>query len=325
MKKIVCLGFLLLGCISCSEVSGNTKEIVDSSAVQEDGCPQEPGKLQAKNVENIDIDGQEINVKDQIKADKYLGYSFEGQAKQKLSYSTENELCIWVYDPTLKPLDGLELPEDGKYTVQVSVPSGSTTFELSLALEDERSPQIVSSNSSTPVSDSYSSNSYSSDSSSSYDSEPSISISQQEAVNLVEQWQEAKNRLFAPPFERQLGYELLTGKAFADNIQKPDGSGGSIDWLENNNAHYTYQLQEIDSIENFETYGNQAVLDVYTSEQRTLCLNGTPSNDNNTSFDKRLVRYNLQSENGDWKISDYNTVQLIEKSDNYAKSCQINY
>lgn len=39
------------------------------------------------------------------------------------------------------------------------------------------------------------------------------SFTQEEAVSLIKEWQKAKSRIFAPPFDRQLGDLLLTGKS----------------------------------------------------------------------------------------------------------------
>ncbi len=136
------------------------------------------------------------------------------------------------------------------------------------------------------------------------------SISQQEAVDVIQQWQEAKAVIFAPPFDRQRGAELLTGKAYSDNL----GANGSLDWLQNNNAYYTYSVQKIEQVEQFVTSGNQATIDIVITEERTLYKDGKVVRDGNTSLDTRLVRYSLQSENGRWKIADYKTVTVLRKS-----------
>ncbi len=136
------------------------------------------------------------------------------------------------------------------------------------------------------------------------------SISQQEAVDVIQQWQEAKAVIFAPPFDRQRGAELLTGKAYSDNL----GATGSLDWLLNNNAYYTYSVQKIEQVEQFVTSGNQATIDIVITEERTLYKDGKVVRDGNTSLDTRLVRYSLQSENGRWKIADYKTVTVLRKS-----------
>ncbi|AFZ31038.1 hypothetical protein Glo7428_2532 [Gloeocapsa sp. PCC 7428] len=144
-------------------------------------------------------------------------------------------------------------------------------------------------------------------------SPPPSSISQQEAVALINRWQEYKRRLFAPPYERYLGGEILTGKAYHDNISRADGKESSSEWLENDGSYYTYGIQSIDSIENFAASGNQATIDLIVTEQRTLYGSSGRIDRNGSAFDTRLVRYNLQLINGQWKIADYHTVKTISK------------
>lgn len=144
-------------------------------------------------------------------------------------------------------------------------------------------------------------------------SPPLPSISQQEAVDLIYKWLEYKRRIFAPPYQRDLGDEILTGKAHRDNIRRSDGQESSLEWLENHGAYYTYGVQSIDSVENFAASGNQATIDVVVTEQRTLYNSNGNIDRNASAFDTRLVRYNLQSDNGAWKIGDYHIVKTISK------------
>ncbi|WP_414577751.1 protein kinase domain-containing protein [Anabaena sp. CCY 9402-a] len=135
-------------------------------------------------------------------------------------------------------------------------------------------------------------------------SSPNSSITQQEAVALIQNWQEAKRVLFAPPYDRQRGAELTTGEAYRKNI----GSGSSQEWLENNNSYYRYGVQRIDSVRRFVANDNQATIEVVITEDRKLYRNGKLITDKNTAFETVLVRYSLQKENGQLKIADYATV-----------------
>lgn len=140
------------------------------------------------------------------------------------------------------------------------------------------------------------------------------SLTSQEAVSLIKRWQSSKQQMFAPPYNRQLSRQVLTGEAYENNI-------GSIDWLEDNGAYYTYNLQRIEDADGFYQDGNVAHINVVVREQRTLCMNGTPSQDDNTIDDKRLVRYNLKNQGGNWKISSYETQNVIDQRGNPNKSC----
>ncbi len=299
-----------------TESEANSETVtVDETDNQSGKCPDKPGKLNPSNVEKVNLDQSETTVSGQLIAGKALGYSFEGKENQKLAYSTEDEFCMWIYTPDNEILDDLELPTDGSYTVQISIPKGAKTFELGMQL---RNPE-----SSFTANNDISFDNIQDNNNSRQLSDNSPSLSPQKAVNLVQEWQKAKRQLFAPPYNRYQGEQLLTGKAYRDNIRKPDGSGSSVDWLENNNAYYTYQLQALDEIANFNDFGGSAFIDVITREKRTLCINGRPSKDNNTAYDKRLVRYNLQYVDGQWKISSYKTQKIINQGYNANKSCQI--
>jgi len=129
-------------------------------------------------------------------------------------------------------------------------------------------------------------------------------ISQQEALALIERWQTAKKQIFAPPFNRQILAEFNTGEIYESNL-------GSIIWLKDNNAAYTYRVQKIDSVEQFVADGDQASIEVVITEDRTLKINGKIDRQN-TALDTRLVRYNLRSDNGKWKIESYNTIEKIQ-------------
>ncbi len=141
---------------------------------------------------------------------------------------------------------------------------------------------------------------------------PSVTaaISRQVAVEVINKWIAAKKVLFAPPFNRQLGAEITTGEAYRKNI----GAGSSLDWLQNNNSYYRYGVQRLDSVESFVASGDQATIEVIVTEDRTLYKGDGNIDRDSTAFDTRLVRYSLLSENGQVKISDYNSVKVLHKS-----------
>ena len=141
------------------------------------------------------------------------------------------------------------------------------------------------------------------------DSQEISSITLQEAVNLLEKWQNAKRQIFAPPFNRELGAELLTGKTYYDNI---GNSEGSVSWLQNNASYYIYGVQSIDSVEKFSATENYATIEVVVTEDRTLYNKYGKIDRNASGFDTRLVRYNLESEYGQWRIADYQTIRKIK-------------
>ncbi|PMB53258.1 serine/threonine protein kinase [Fischerella thermalis CCMEE 5201] len=152
------------------------------------------------------------------------------------------------------------------------------------------------------------------------------SISQTAAVELLKNWITAKREIFAPPYRTDIGEQLLTGKAYRDNIKKTDdpdlclADGGkeeeclsSVDWLQRNNAYYNYGVQSLDAVKNFKASGDQATIEVEITEERTLIKNGK-ADPTNTSFDTLLVRYSLEFTNGQVKIADYKTIRTLRKS-----------
>lgn len=326
---LLALPLFLFGCANLPNINISFNE-EESKATELDnnGCPVEPGELKEQNVKKIDIDGKAIEESSRVRKGNYLGYSFEAKQGQKLKLSTEADLCIWIFSPNNEVINDLALQEDGSYTVQITVPKGSTSFDLTMGLDTSiptaSNPISIPTSNPSPPSPNISqgNNSTTINIPTNQPSQPqSSSLSKDEAVQLVVNWQQAKQRIFAHPYDSQIGSQLLTGKAYRDNINKP-GSQSSREWLQNNSAYYTYQKQEINSVGNFQTFGNQsAAIEVTTTEQRTLCNRGRPSRDNNTSLDKRRVRYDLQNDNGRWKISDYNTINIISRQSNPRPSC----
>ncbi|MGB5960497.1 MAG: ARC6/PARC6 family protein [Coleofasciculaceae cyanobacterium] len=126
----------------------------------------------------------------------------------------------------------------------------------------------------------------------------SNSFTKQDAVNLINRYLQAKDKIFAPPFDRQLVANFTTGKLYYD-ITKPESS---VDWLQKNNAYYKYGIRKAEPIEYFSTTGNLAQIDVLVTEEVSYYQNGKIELDK-TNSDK--YRYTLQQEKGTWKIADY--------------------
>ncbi len=125
---------------------------------------------------------------------------------------------------------------------------------------------------------------------------PPASFSQAEAVDLIQRWLEAKREVFGPPYNRALLAQFLTGKAYECNT-------GSVDWLQNNGAYYTYGVQRIDEVRNFVASGNQGTIEVAINENRTLHNRNGGIDRNASKFGQSLLRYDLLLDNGELKIS----------------------
>jgi hypothetical protein len=138
----------------------------------------------------------------------------------------------------------------------------------------------------------------------------SSSISRDAAVEVVNQWIQYKRVLFAPPYDKSQGSNLLTDKAYLNNIDRSsepcnssDGEGclSSVDWLKTYNGQYSFGVQRVDSIDRFEASGDNASIFVTITEYRTLHQNGKSKSSGGT----KQARYDLKYENGRVKISDY--------------------
>lgn len=94
--------------------------------------------LEPKNVTPVSLSTRAITESGMVSSNKSLGYTFEAKSGQRLSYRTNQDICIWIYTPDNHILNSSDLPTNGKYTIQVSAPKGSTTFDLAINLESEK-------------------------------------------------------------------------------------------------------------------------------------------------------------------------------------------
>lgn len=137
------------------------------------------------------------------------------------------------------------------------------------------------------------------------------SISRDAAVDVVKQWLAYKQVLLAPPYSKQLGSDLLVGKAYRDNVDKSfepcsssdsDDCLSSVDWLKKYNAQYSFGVQRIDTVNRFESSGDTGTIFVTITEYRTLHKTGGRRT---SSGGTKQARYDLKYENGKVKIADY--------------------
>jgi hypothetical protein len=138
------LSLTLLAIYGCS-TSGQTSENSRQQTLND--CPDKPEvRLDIKNVKSIVLNSQTTTESGMASKSKSIGYTFEAQQGQKLKYSTNADVCFWIYTPDNELLNSGVLPKSGKYTVQISAPKGSTTFEVAMNLDDSESSTTVSNN-----------------------------------------------------------------------------------------------------------------------------------------------------------------------------------
>ncbi|MEB3146484.1 MAG: hypothetical protein VKL02_10150, partial [Cylindrospermopsis raciborskii 1523720] len=101
------------------------------------GCSDKPTvSLNAKNVEKITFNQGRISKSNQVSVEQHVGYTFAAIAGDKLSYSTDSDVCIWVFTPDTEIVKGKDLLKTGQYTIQVGAPQGVKNFNLEVGLGD---------------------------------------------------------------------------------------------------------------------------------------------------------------------------------------------
>ena len=300
LKKLIVYS-TCLSIIGCQTIE-NPLTNVSSNAISSSGCAEKPiVSLSGKEVETVALNESTITKSGQVSASKNIGYTFTATTGQKLSYSTDADVCLWVFTPDNEILKGGELSKNGKYIIQVAAPQGAKTFDLkiSLGLLETASSTPTASPTNTPE------NNNSQSSLENDNLQPENDISQEQALELVQKWYAAKPRIFAPPFDRDLLNELATGKLY----QRVGGEGGSIDWLQKYNRYYTYNKSAITNIMGFSSSGSRPYIKVRVVEE--LYLQGEKGIDKTNSGEYKIdYIYFFTKENGTWKI--YNNQKISD-------------
>lgn len=141
IKKVSVISLLFIsGCQLISPQSKQASEPVNLANSTASGeCPEQPNVvLNNQNVQAIALKDRQATISGIAKRNQSLGYTFEARSGQKLNYQTEEDICVWIYTPSNELLNSKKIPVDGKYTVQVSAPKGSATFDLKIGLETEK-------------------------------------------------------------------------------------------------------------------------------------------------------------------------------------------
>lgn len=130
-RALLCFMLLIVSGCNASVQSANT---VNSTSNE---CPEKPaGPLASNDVKSVSLGSQTVKETGMVSSGKYLGYTFSAEAGQKLSYRTTENICTWIYTPDNQLLNSTEVPQNGKYIMQVSALTGSTTFEIEMSLEE---------------------------------------------------------------------------------------------------------------------------------------------------------------------------------------------
>ena len=123
-------------------------------------------------------------------------------------------------------------------------------------------------------------------------------LSELEARAIVEQWLTVKSQIFAPPFDTDLANEIVASGPLWADITK---TGGSIDWLRNNDSYYTYSTIKVNQVVRFLPSISMPSIVVSVTEDSTL---HSPKGNKATSSNSNWI-YTIKEEGGAWKIWDY--------------------
>jgi hypothetical protein len=298
MKKLTlcCTLFIIYGC--------NQPVLNSSSSVASSGdCPDKPeATLREQDVTEITLNQETLTQSGRATTTQSVGYKFDAESGQRLSYFTDADICIWVYTPDNQIINTKELPTDGKYIIQVSAPQGLRNFDLQMALNSlEPSPSstpvtVAPTNVSNNITQPEPNNQNQARNST---NQSSNQLSRTEALEIVKKWYAAKPRIFGPPYDISLVRQLATGRLYTSTT-KPDGS---VAWLKNNNAYYTYKSSEITNILEFSNSGRQPYIKVSVAEELYLYGRNGISRTNSGFYRGNFI-YTFQKENGVWKIYD---------------------
>ncbi len=142
-------------------------------------------------------------------------------------------------------------------------------------------------------------------------SSTTVTISQNEAKKIIERWMQAKQRMFAPPYDQEIGSQLTTGKAYKDKVRGPSTDGtpySSLEWLRQYGFRYQYGVQNIESVTRFESGSDQASIEVQILEDARLYNKDGVIQPKRSGIERKTVRFTLKKDSGVFKISDYDVL-----------------
>lgn len=280
MKKLL-LFFCLLTTYGCQVTPPVTTKV----------CPETPPQnALLLKTEDILIN-KEIKVSGTVRDGQHLGYRFESKQAEEISWSSDKSICVWIFNQKLELMKSNKLPKAGKYTMQVTAPQGSTTFNLDIKLGSSVAPPPP-----TPIA-----------TASTIPSPPPNPTSSSDAVafeneakELVQSYLSAKKDIFGKSYNKNAAKVYTTGLLLQDII-KP---GGSVDWLSSNGYHYTYSKSKVDRVWSSANDANPRIL-VRVTEDRTLYRQDGNIDSSQTGESTANFIYYLTKEDGKWKIRDF--------------------
>ena len=277
MKKsaAVLIFVLIAGCGQTESPTSSSPQ--QSMPVSSNQCAEKPkGTLASQDIKPIKLETQPITETGQISSGQLMGYSFDAKTGQRFNFKASDQICVQVYTPSSSLLNGNELPEDGKYIIQISIPQDSISFSMEMGLDS-----VLSTTPSNNISQ-------------------SGKLTKDQAIRVIRNWMDSKQKVFAPPWDSTAVSQYTTGPLYND-ISKADGS---IGWLKKYDAYYTFNKYEINNVAAFSSSEPRPSITVQMTEDKTL---HTPKGEDPSQSGKSTftLTYSFTLEDGIWKIYDY--------------------
>jgi hypothetical protein len=143
MRTFLVLGLLLNGCAAAnSPFSSNAG--IDHGSAKAEVCPEKPiGSLESNKVKAITLNSQDQLESGMVRAGESVGFSFESDGNERFNYTTKSNLCVWIFSPDNQIMRETQLSQKGRYIVQVSTPTGTTSFDLAMRLGDSEHTPVT--------------------------------------------------------------------------------------------------------------------------------------------------------------------------------------
>jgi hypothetical protein len=115
----------------------------EEKSISRGPCESRPTvELRGEDLELTTLTSELTTLTPFLNPGQHLGYMFDAQAGQKLTLIAE-EACLWIFSPSVEILTDSQLPEDGKYIIQMRRIQGSGNTEIQLGIDIEPDPVPV--------------------------------------------------------------------------------------------------------------------------------------------------------------------------------------
>ncbi|UAJ72058.1 ARC6/PARC6 family protein [Synechocystis sp. PCC 7339] len=263
-SKIFRILLLFIPLLSACQEYGSSNQ-----AIANDSCSTTPqGELTSAMVEQITPGPAEETFTVDIDKGENLGFIFSGRQAQQVKLNHSDSLCVWLLTPNNQVIDGISLPMDGNYIVQVMAKNASDAQEVTISLQDTQA-----------------------------------SFNQQQALALIESWYATKPTIFASPFDQDIVAQLATGELY--NRVLVNNNGGSAGWLKDNGCYYVYDYSRVNGVNSFSNTEEKPILNASVSERLKIQGSSEACGAGGFRAYTKDVTYWFEQDNGVWKIYNY--------------------